>query len=251
VTKTRISSRTLATELGKSHPNVIKRIKTLYSEGNCLFSYKEGYYIGGNKRRYKTVEVSEEAAQAFREIRTRWDIVGIKVWEKKEEKPFHLISREYVNSKTPLWWRCPECGKPWKSTLDSVMFSESTCLNCCHQIPWTFEAVNRYMFRNFDSFIFIGLEEESFKTVDTPMKWRCHHDHCNHVWKATWQHIKNGSSCPECYKRDRLGWYTSKRAEENKEAWLTIPAEVYFLECWNEDQTERFYKIGITKNNVK
>lgn len=59
---------------------------------------------------------------------------------------------------------------------------------------------------------------------------------------------KRGEGCPDCGLTKR-GYYFIKRAEKHKEKWEQIPAILYFIKIKHE--SEEFYKIGITKNDLK
>jgi len=52
--------------------------------------------------------------------------------------------------------------------------------------------------------------------------------------------------CPKC---KRVGSYNHTNAERHKIEWENTPAIVYVVKCWND--SEKFYKIGITTNTVR
>ena len=69
----------------------------------------------------------------------------------------------------------------------------------------------------------------------------------NHgYYKVRADHHKNGIKCRQCSKGNDLGVYTRVSADKNKNEWSAIKSFLYFLEI--ENDTEIFFKIGVTKN---
>ena len=63
-------------------------------------------------------------------------------------------------------------------------------------------------------------------------------------------HIYEGKGCLQCANAAKVGKYNMTLAERNKEEWSQVPAIVYIIRCW--DNNEDFIKIGITtKNTIK
>lgn len=58
----------------------------------------------------------------------------------------------------------------------------------------------------------------------------------------------SGNGCPDCGREIASGWSRSQFVEYANEVSKGI-ATVYIIKCWNE--TETFYKIGVTTQNVK
>ena len=57
-------------------------------------------------------------------------------------------------------------------------------------------------------------------------------------------HHLEGAGCSKCSK---MGRYSVKLANKYKSYWSEVPAIVYTIRCWNDE--EEFYKIGITTSN--
>lgn len=58
-----------------------------------------------------------------------------------------------------------------------------------------------------------------------------------------------GGGCTKCSNEKRKGFYNLTRAERKKEEWLEIPTKIYYLKFTNE--TETFWKVGLSKNPIK
>lgn len=156
------------------------------------------------------------------------------------------MSKSIKNAREPLEWEClvEGCGFTWPASWDSIHNKGTGCRRCKGYEEHTIEEIREHIKgRNID---LISTEYVSEK----PLIWKCLDPLCKHEWPAVYSSvIRRGSGCPECAKRKK-SWYNPEKAENNKEEWIKIPAEVYFLHCFTEDKKESFYKIGITKNSV-
>jgi hypothetical protein len=86
------------------------------------------------------------------------------------------------------------------------------------------------------------LGDKELLPCTTSVTWKCliH----NQTWDTTVGSVMSaGSGCKSCSS------ITKSQAERLKEYWLKIPAILYRIRCWNND--EEFYKIGLTVKAVK
>lgn len=106
------------------------------------------------------------------------------------------LSREYVNSKSPLLWRC-EKGHEWKNSLSGVRNQKQWCPYCAGKARLTIELMRGIATSRGGMCL-----SEIYVNSGTKLLWRCSH---GHKWLATPDNIKNrGTWCPVC-ARSRLG----------------------------------------------
>lgn len=154
-----------------------------------------------------------------------------------ENRPIQVLSTICPNTQTKIRWKClkEECGHEWEAPVASVLVGQkSGCPICARNVRLTLEIINK------------RVESRPLKCLSTEyinnqtlLLWEC--NICKHVWKATSNNVTiNGQGCPACGKVSM----NITNAKRHKEKWEQIPAIVYFVRCWNEN--ESFYKIGMT-----
>lgn len=85
--------------------------------------------------------------------------------------------------------------------------------------------------------------EETWKDLQTPLKIECPIH--GHFYQKPRDHIRSVKGCKECNTGVGLGF----KKKEFVEHFINKECIFYIIECWNE--TEIFYKIGITGRTVK
>ena len=104
------------------------------------------------------------------------------------------ISTVYVNSATPLLWRC-EAGHEWSAIPASVQ-KGSWCPECAGVRRLTLEQMQHMAYSRGGSCL-----SESYRNTATKLEWRCS---AGHEWSATPLQIKKGHWCPFCARVARL-----------------------------------------------
>jgi Zn finger protein HypA/HybF involved in hydrogenase expression len=165
-------------------------------------------------------------------------------------KNIEIISKKYDGHNTPVECSCKKCGNVWNTRWSSLM-SGTSCPLCANNMVSEKQRLGvafiREELKKMNKGIFL-LSEEYINSI-TKMKFKC--DKHDTVWETSWGVLKNGVGCPICVSNVRhgKGSYSIKMAERNKSEWLSIKSQLYFIKCFNE--SEVFYKIGITTYNVK
>jgi len=68
----------------------------------------------------------------------------INIWIKKNNKPFILLSKQYINNNSKLHWYCKKCEYKWKATFDCIKNKGTCCPNCA---SWRSEKLVRKAFK--------------------------------------------------------------------------------------------------------
>jgi len=111
------------------------------------------------------------------------------------------ISTLYVNSATPLLWRC-EAGHEWSAIPASVQ-KGSWCPECAGLRRLTLEQMQHMAYSRGGSCL-----SESYRNNATKLRWRCSG---GHEWSATPLQIKKGHWCPFCARVARLTLHELQR----------------------------------------
>lgn len=153
----------------------------------------------------------------------------------------------YVKMNEPILIGCPKHGF-FTTTSKSHLRIKGGCCKCMESYE---ESFIRNVISKFD--IIYGscydYSDVFFSGENGRILVKC--NTCGHKFLVKINEHLGGKGCPRCFKRNNtgsIGRYSSISAEANKEVWLNIPAIVYFIKCWNEN--EEFFKIGITTRGV-
>lgn len=65
---------------------------------------------------------------------------------------------------------------------------------------------------------------------------------------TTPDHHLHNVGCQTCENLSKEGIYSLSNIEKHKDDYKQIKATLYVIECWNEDNTERFIKVGVTRD---
>jgi hypothetical protein len=111
-----------------------------------------------------------------------------------------LLSKDYRNNQTPLWWRCKE-GHIWSAPAAQVKDGETRRGTWCAECYWLSKRG-----RTADPVTIEDLKEiarqrggeclsEIYVSSLTKLKWRCAQ---GHEWMTTPAGVKQGHWCPHC-----------------------------------------------------
>jgi hypothetical protein len=104
------------------------------------------------------------------------------------------ISRRYVDSRTPLSWRC-RLGHRWKAMPTNVS-KGSWCPECAHRKRLTLGEMRALAERRGGECL-----SERYVNNETKLRWRCA---AGHEWEAAPGLVKGGRWCPHCAHVARL-----------------------------------------------
>lgn len=113
------------------------------------------------------------------------------------EKGGRCISTRYVNSGTPLLWRCG-IGHAWEAVPASIR-KGSWCPACAGVKRGTIQEMQRIAESRDGTCV-----SELYVNTATKLCWRCS---AGHEWTAAPLHIKRGHWCPLCARVARLTMY--------------------------------------------
>ena len=99
-----------------------------------------------------------------------------------------MLSRRYVDSRTPLHWRCG-FGHVWKAISTNVTKS-SWCPECAHRARLTLPEMRALAERRGGECL-----SNRYTNNRTKLRWRCS---TGHEWSATPLQVKKGHWCPFC-----------------------------------------------------
>ena len=111
------------------------------------------------------------------------------------KKGVQVLSREYVNSSTPLRLRCMRCRRLWEARPHDVRRARVGCPRCGHKKggqdrAYTHEQVARASAKL--QIILLARYDRSQKPMRVRFK------QCKHVVQRSWNEIQRGIGCPKC-----------------------------------------------------
>lgn len=216
-----------------------------YIDANTKLDYmdKDGY-------KYETRLKHFKSGHECTIVNKKYAIENIKLWIKLNDKQIELLSDNFVNANSKLHWKCLIDRCEWEANWNSLS-QEHGCPVCGIKIQiekrkLSIEEVKQKLNKINPN---IELLSTEYVNANSKLHWKCSIDGCE--WETTWGSLSYGSGCPVCGRKTAHGdgGYNSTLAERNKEKWKNEKADVYFIECWNNE--EHFYKIGITSKKVK
>ncbi|RHZ69538.1 hypothetical protein Glove_283g76 [Diversispora epigaea] len=165
---------------------------------------------------------------------TRLDISVAK--ELAHSKNGECLSKNYINNKLPLLWRCAK-GHEWTANFTRIKNQGAWCPDCAHRRPLTLEIAKKIAFsRNGEcrwcphcaGVISHTLEiakqmaysrngkclSTEYKNLETDLLWSCAK---GHEWYASFSGIKNqGTWCPYCAGNIRYTLEVAKQIAFNR-----------------------------------
>lgn len=120
--------------------------------------------------------------------------------ENDVENKCTLLSTEYINSSTPLLFRCNLCGKTFERDWNHVRRKRFTCTSCGHYIGSniTIETVKKFIEEN-DKENQCTLLSTQYRNSTTPLDFRC--NVCGKNFTRNYQHLTRDGGrfrCPKC-----------------------------------------------------
>ena len=102
-----------------------------------------------------------------------------------EERGGKLLSKEYINNKTDLWWQCDK-EHQWFAPLDRIKNAGRWCLKCSGSEKKTIEQMQEIAKSKGGKCL-----SKEYKNKKTKLLWECKDGH-------QWTSVPNSSWCPYC-----------------------------------------------------
>lgn len=132
-----------------------------------------------------------------------------------ESRGWTCLSTEFVNSSTPLRWRCAQ-GHEWSSTPGSARANKAGCPVCYREKHYyKLEDMQRFAKNKGGECLSIA-----YRNVNYRLTWQCRR---GHVWHAVTSRVLGGSWCPECAILDRVYKQDSKARQKYEPSNLHRP----------------------------
>ncbi|RHZ49587.1 hypothetical protein Glove_519g34 [Diversispora epigaea] len=107
-----------------------------------------------------------------------------------QERDGKCISTEYVNAKTPMFWRCAK-GYEWSTTLYRIKNMGRWCPQCSGNFPCGLIEAKEIAHSRGGTCL-----SKEYLNVRAPLYWMCSK---GHKWSASFNCIKHSKSwCPQC-----------------------------------------------------
>jgi hypothetical protein len=125
-----------------------------------------------------------------------------------------LLSTEYKNTEIKLKIQCNKCNHIWEPRFYHIKNRNQWCPKCAGNVKITYEEVRQFITNK--NGILLSTE---YKNIDKKLKVKC--NKCNHIWKPTFNHIKNNNTwCPKCAGKTTILYKEVKQFIRNKNGTL-------------------------------
>jgi Zn finger protein HypA/HybF involved in hydrogenase expression len=161
--------------------------------------------------------------------------------------PTIIVTGKYTGSADLLGCECKVCNHQWDGKWKHLSQGHG-CPLCGGSLKWTLESIKEELIKNFPD-ICIS-DDQIYKNANDSVSWYC--KACDRNWSQRWSElkaVKNRNGCAECNPKKGVGAFNLKTAERNKLKWLEIPAILYTIKIF--DENEIFYKVGVTTRTTK
>jgi hypothetical protein len=129
-----------------------------------------------------------------------------------ESKGGECLSKEYVENKQLLLWRC-SCKYEWNASFFSINTMNSWCPKCAaiengKKSRCSIEECKEYAKLKGGECL-----TKEYKNSTEKMKWKC--GKCNNIWETSWGSINENHWCPKCAGVQRFTIdYCKEKAKE-------------------------------------
>lgn len=169
-------------------------------DGECL----SGKYVNtATKLKWRCAEGHEWMSKPNNIVNGRWcPVCGLKnrkVRNKKltislmksiaKSRGGKCLSKEYVNAKTNLKWRCAE-EHEWYATPHSIKNGSSWCGICAGKTEYDIAYMKQFAKKRNGECL-----STTYINGHKPLQWRCAE---GHEWKASFVNVRKKSWCPVC-----------------------------------------------------
>jgi len=129
-----------------------------------------------------------------------YSIQNIKLWCELNNKPFELLSIEYIQSHHKLQWQClrEKCGEIFNMSWDSVNRNYN-CPCCSHRLPsknYNLLIINPKLCEEWNYNKNDKLPEEYLPVGSQIIWWKC--KKCGWEWESRIADRNDGNGCPKC-----------------------------------------------------
>ena len=140
----------------------------------------------------------------------------------------------YLNSSTKMKWRCDQ-RHIFDATWNQIQQGK-WCSYCYGSLTYDIEELKRFAQTKGGECL-----SSSYKAGYDEYRWKCHK---GHTWKATWNNIRNGTWCDECFK-ESLHYSIEEINESVKEKNIECISSNYI-----DSITKLKWRCTLNKNHI-
>lgn len=185
----------------ESIKNALESKEYIYCEGE--YKNRESKIVVMNKEGYMGLcrigSLMNNQDVKFFFSKNPYTLYNIELWISKNNLPYKLLSKEYINSNTKMAMLCPKHGVfyiSWNKLLQG-----QGCPKCANNIKYTLEEV-----KNKIKEVNPNIEILSTNYINAGEKLECLCLLDGHKWKASFHNLyTNKTGCPECKRKLFIG----------------------------------------------
>ena len=173
--------------------------RTGHSKTNCPICANS---IGGSKHHEFVLKQKGSIVKTHPHILRKWD------YDKNSLSPDHVTA----GSGEKVWWKCPDCGYSWQTSVCHMASRDSGCPCCRNKV--TVSGINdiatKYpnLLLDWDYNKNVGLDPHKISIAGRRAWWKCHI--CGHEWNSLIASRAKGTGCPKCAVERRKQNYGKK-----------------------------------------
>ena len=159
--------------------------------------------IGGKKHHDFVLKKKGSIVETHPHILKKWD------YERNILKPEEVTA----GSGEKAWWKCPECGYSWQTTISHMSTRDSGCPCCANKVcvPGINDVATKYpnLLLDWDYDKNVGIDPNTITATGRKIHWKCHK--CGHEWESLIASRAKGTGCPKCAIERRKGNQFAKK----------------------------------------
>lgn len=161
--------------------------RTGHSKTNCPICANS---IGGSKHHEFVLKQKGSIVKTHPHILRKWD------YDKNSLSPDDVTA----GSGEKVWWKCPDCGYSWQTSVCHMASRDSGCPCCRNKV--TVSGINdiatKYpnLLLDWDYNKNVGLDPHKISIAGRRAWWKCHI--CGHEWNSLIASRAKGTGCPKC-----------------------------------------------------
>jgi DNA-directed RNA polymerase subunit RPC12/RpoP len=101
------------------------------------------------------------------------------------------LSKEYINNKKQMAWKCGKCFHEWTTCFKSININGQWCPKCSGKLNNNMEIVREVAESRGGKCLSV-----EYNGNKKHMRWKC--GKCSHEWFARFDRVKHGTWCPNC-----------------------------------------------------
>lgn len=206
---------------------------------DCGHIFPRAYSVIRNKGAIYCPICGETAPLSIRGVQKLIDSLSLN-WK--------VLSTECTDMQNTLEFLCLDCGGSFNRTPLNIKYNNRTlCPHCKESSKYNIPFIEDYIKQEN---LPLKVLSTTYTNDKTNLEFKCLL--CDTIFPRTLTSLYRNKvhECPNCKTNENYS-LNKANAERHKKEWLARPAIVYFVNLFNSETAEDYYKVGITTKTLK